>query len=439
MIRFTAEKIFKNPIFTTLTIAVTMFGSGLGVFGKIYSTIRHSAMNVKNMSAYPGDLWMPEMTVWNSICYTPLFIWSYLLILLVYGGIWAGEEKKRFTPFLISSGAIFLIALSHSYDLVPLGFISLLLLVLFRIYKKRWSIELPVFIGYTLYAISLLGSTGYQYYVLKTNPGFAVWASKNINLSPDFIVILMGYGVLSLGYLEGFLYLGGILKERHFFEFKSEDDSSSERSLVDLMMRFLCLWLIIQTLMLYSPFPFARRFVLGIFVPLVIFFIFFIKRITAKGGRVHIITAGVLIVMTFITPAYQVLANTVKVIKGDSRFFYTSEQVDAYSSMDKGLDSSDVVFAAFHESNKLLRFSPAAMLVGSTQQSSEDVQRNVKSLFECRDDVALIPFLNSNRVSYIFLNKKNDAEFIKKYADLLSGLPVRKENHDFIIYTYPER
>jgi len=438
-IRVIALKIFQNNIFTSITIAVTMFGSGFGIFGKIYSSIANHEMTVKNMSSFPGDLWMPEMTVWNSICYTPLFIWSYLLIILVYAGIWVGEVKKTFLPFIISATAVFLIALSHSYDLVPLGVISLLLLILFRIYKRQWLIELPIFLGYCVYAILFLGAMGYQYYVLTTNAGFTVWASKNVNLAPNFIVILMGFGVLSLGYIECFIRLFNDIKNKNYHIRISKQDLTNtipfdkNPLLVDLLTRFICFWLIIQTLMLYSPFPFARRFILAICIPLVICFILFIKRITLKKNHINILLAIALVALTFLTPLYQLLANTVKVVKADKRFYYSPEQLTAYSFMNKGLNSNDVVFATFHESNNLLRFSPAAMLVGSTQQSSEEIQKDVNSLF-AGSDLPLVTFLQKNRVSYIFLDKKNDKLFIKKHSAFLKTLSPIFKNNNYIIY-----
>jgi len=449
VIRSLCCRLHKDGLFTSLVLAVMLFGSGFGVFGKIYSSVFHHEITVKNMSAFPGDLWMPEMTVWNSICYTPLFIWSYLLIILIYGGIWLGELRKSFFPFLVAAVAVFLIALSHSYDLVPLGFLSLILLILFRIKKQKIWFKLPVFCGYCLYAVFFLGAMGYQYYVLKNNPGFSVWAAKNVNLSPDFTVILMGFGVISLGYLELILrFITWLRKYRQTNNtvLSSDIDIMNEASLSpslsesneldgepSLMIRFMGFWLIVQTLMLYSPFPFARRFILAIFIPLVIFFIFFIKRILERKTRIAVTIATCLIIVSFFTPLYQLLANSVKVIKADSRFFYSRNQLAAYSSMNKGMDSSDVVFASFPESNRLLRFSPAAMIAGSTQQCSEEIQKDVRALFSAKN-ISLLPFLQKNRVSYIFLNKKNDKIFSEKYRIFLNTLSPVFENSNYIVY-----
>ena len=455
VIRVLCIKVFKRDIFATLAIAVMLFGSGFGVLGKVYSTVFKHEITVKNMSAFPGDLWMPEMTVWNSICYTPLFIWSYLLIILIYGGIWFGELKKSFYPFIISAVAVLLIALSHSYDLVPLGFISLILLILFRVYNAKqdtcsvepgkescgssfkriypYLLTTPVFLGYCLYAIFFLGSMGYQYYVLKNNAGFSVWAAKNVNLAPDFTVILMGFGVLSLGYIEIIIRIVDWGRNRNTVHAECREDEQEDFASKTLLVRFLGWWLVIQTMMLYSPFPFARRFILAIFIPLVIFFILFLKRLSSDRKILPILVTFLLVLTTFLTPLYQLLANSVKVIKGDERYFYSEESVDAYRSLNHGLDDSDVVFASFHQCNNLLRFSPAAMIAGSTQQCSEDVQKSIKSFFE-GDDIPLKPFLKDNRVSFIFLNKEDDAIFINKQKSLLDSLDILFENRDFIVY-----
>ena len=426
-----ARMVFKRSTYSTLLLVLLLFGSGFGMFGKIYSVVFKHEITVRNMSSFPGDLWMPEMTIWNSICYTPLFIWSYLLIVLVYGGIWFGERKRAFHPFIVSAVAVFLIALSHSYDLVPLGVISLALLIMFRIEHREYIIKPRVFAGYCLYALFFLSSMGYQYHVLKTNPGFSVWAAKNVNLSPDFIVILCGFGFLSLGYVELLIRIRRYLKQRRDGEGEKKTGGFDENS---FLTRFMGVWLVVQTLMLYSPFPFARRFILGIIIPLTFYFILFLKRICADCGAFKLLLVSSLCCSCFLTPIYQIAANFAKVMKGDDRYFYTREQFDAYSSLSKGLSDKDVVFASFENCNRLLRFSPAAMLAGSTQQCPESIQRDLRAFFK-GEKTDLAPFLKNNRVSYIFLDKKKDIAFIKKHRKFLSGKHIFFENGRFVVYS----
>ena len=438
-VRLLGGKLFKHGFMVSLFLVLMLSGSGFGIFGKIYCALFKYKITVKNMSSFPGDLWMPEMTVWNSINYTPLFIWSYLLIILIYGGIWFGESKKSFWPLIVSAISVFLIALSHSYDLVPLGFISLGLMILFRIEKKKILPELPVLSGYFLYAVAFLGAMGYQYYVLKTNPGFSVWAKKNVNLSPGFLVILMGYGVLSLGYVELIIKIFKSrtvrveIDENKAQNANSANEDSSNSGNIRLLVQFLGLWLLVQTALLYSPFPFARRFILGIFIPLVVFFCFFIQRITRSMKPFSLLLAAFLVLISVLTPIYQLLANTGKVLKADERYFYTPEQLAAYQMMNKGLSDSDVVLASFAESNRLLRFSPAAMIAGSTQQCSEDIRESVKHMFD-GDEFDLQPFISNERISYIFINKEKDKKFFERHRSFLMSLKPFFENKDYIIY-----
>ena len=408
---------FLSKGWATTGLMILLLGSGFGLFGKIYGFVSGIEITVQNMTKFPCDLWMPSLTVWNSINYTPLFIWSYLLIIVTYVGIWQGEKKESFFPFVFSGVAAALIALSHSYDLVPLGFVSLLILVLYRVQTKR-IFPIKVFLGYSFYAIFMIGATAYQYYVLKTNPGFSIWAEKNVNLSPNFLVILAGYGLLSLGYVECLLQLRSYKK-------------------ISLEIKFLGWWLLLQTSMLYSPFPFSRRFALGIFVPLAIFFVLFLKRIMTKPSMLNFSVCTMLVLATFLTPVYQVAANLAKVAQKDARFFYTQDKLKAFESLDNGLTQTDVILADLDSSNSILRFTPAALCAGSTQQTPEQTIKQVDAIYSGQtdaDSLDIVDFFKEHNVSYIFVDRVNNADFLEKFATYLTTHKVHFENDGYIVY-----
>ncbi|OXU16087.1 hypothetical protein [Sedimentisphaera salicampi] len=408
------KKVVSGGWITTGLLAV-MLGSGFGMFGKIYSFISGIEVSGEAMSSFPGDLWMPEMTVWNSINYTPLFIWSYLLIVLIYGGIYLGEKKESFKPFLVSAGSVFLIGLSHSYDLVPIAFISFALFLLFRFFKS-WPFKQRVFWGYSAYGVLFLATLLYQYYVLKTNAGFSLWAEKNVNLPPNFIVILMGFGLLSLGYVECILRV---------FKFKQ----------MSLELKFMAIWLLLQTALMYSPFAFSRRFILGISVPLAVFFVLFLKRLanTKLPPKISYTLCGLLLCITFLTPAYQVAANFGKVVIRDSRFFYSQEAYSAYSYISNNLTEEDILLSGIKESNRALRFSSAPVSAGSTQQTPEDVRNKVEVLFS-QAGGELDNFVQNRGISHILCNKSEHKAFLNKNLGFLSKNEVVFENNLYIVY-----
>jgi hypothetical protein len=413
-------QIIKDKRLSLLGVFVAWSGGGFGLFFKIFAALSGFSIDEKNMTSMSGDLWMPEMTIWHSAAYSPLFISSYLMIMLVYGGIWVAEKKDAFWPLALSAISAFYLALSHSYDIIPLGMISVFIFVLFRVEKKSLLPSPRLLAGYLLFVFGLLGGTLYQYYVLKHNPGFSLWAAQNINKSPAFHMILAGFGVLSLGYVEAFIMM-----------FK-------DGKKIDIPMKILIFWLFFQTALLYSPFPFARRFILGIIVPLALLFVFFVARLWMRGGRLPRLCALALLALLPLTFLYQSAANVGKLVKRDPRYFYGREAVEAYRSLSQ-LGEDDIVMGSLHESNRLMRFCPARMICASTQQSAAGMREAVEQIFAGDKTLQVQNFISNNGVSYIFLDKNVQGGFIEASAEFLSRQEVVFENNSFIIYNIDKR
>ena len=152
-------------------------------------------------------------------------------------------------------------------------------------------------------------------------------------------MILAGFGVLSLGYIEILLMI------------------FVDRKKLDIPAKILGFWLVFQTILLYSPFPFSRRFILGIIIPLAVFFTFFLIRLWRRGIPSKI-CATILLLAVPLTFVYQTAANAGKFAARDSRYFYGKSATEAYSAM-SSLKQNDVVMGSLEESNCIMRFCPA--------------------------------------------------------------------------------
>jgi hypothetical protein len=404
--------LIKNQIAAALGLCAAWMGAGFGVLYKIAFMAKGVSIDKVNMTSVSGDLWMPEMTIWHSALYSPLFISSYLMVILAYGGIWFAEKRERMFPLAVSAAAVFYLALSHTYDIVPVAMISFALMLMFRIEKKKlWKPRLLA--GYLLFVVGLLGGTAYQYYVLKHNPGFSIWADQNVNKSPPFHIILAGFGFLSLGFAELALLL------------------AYERRKMDLALKFLGFWLVFQTLLLYSPFPFSRRFILGIIIPLSFFFILFLMRLWKKGTAARIIAVA-LFLGTLPTFIYQELANAGKAVSRDQRYFFAGDRSSAYKAM-APLAPRDVIMGSLEESNCILRFTRAQMACASQQQSSPGAKEALAKIL-AGDSSGLDGYLRKNRITHIFLDKKAQALFISSNRSFLDSQNVFYENGGYIVY-----
>ncbi len=398
-------------------ILVCLWGGGFGAFGKLVAWINgysDEQLSQLDLHYYPVDLWLHMINPWRATFYTPVYIWSYWLVLTTYLGLLLGEIKKKVIPFLVSSLSIGFLMLSHSYDAVPIFCLSIVIFILFRMEEKE-KISKKVIYGYATFLGSYFMTFSYQFYVLHFNPGFSLWREQNVNLSPDPIRIFLGFGVMSLGFFEMLLRMKTL---------KS----------LSLLGKFLSFWLILQTLLLYSPIPFNRMLILGIFIPLSIFFIAFLCRLTAKGYQK---TAVGLLLLCFVSPVAQNLYSFYKVHGKSPLYFYTPLELEAYSSLNGNrLCQEDVVLSSMEYSNRLLRFCRGSMIFAAAQQSAPKMKERVKKIFYgCEKN--LQGFLKENRVSYIFLNKAEHEIFIDTYQNELSAMEIYFENAEYMIYRIP--
>lgn len=408
------KEVVKDGELVALGMLVVLWGGGLGGLRVLLALIRGEDLIGWTADYFSSDLWIFEMNVWSSIYYTPLFVMSHWLILLVYGAVYRGEMTNRLLPFVIASLAILAIGLSHSYHLVPIFFILPVLFLLFR-FDARKPVTRTLIMGYSLFGLFFCIGLFYQYYVLTFNPGFRLWKNQNITLTPDFMYVLKGYGVLTLGFVEVFL---------RFRRFRD----------LPLVEKFIGIWAIMQLLLLYSPFAFARRFILGLAIPLTVYFVLFLHRLLERRQA---IIAGAMVCVVLSTPIAKWMTGVAKVLRADPRYFYTQDELAAYRSLNGGLASSNVVLSTLEESNRLLRFSPAAMVLASFHQTPGKIRPHVARLF-FGEAGGLEDFLEQNSVNYIFLNKRMHARFLAKFGAYLSTKPVHFENQSFVVYKLGE-
>ncbi len=397
---------------TNLGMILILWGGGFGIFGRIIAILHGiKEFDAVSLSGYPVDLWIPMMSVWRSSFYTPLFIWSTLLILAVYLYLWKGEEKNSLRYYMVAAFCIFLLGLSHSYDMVPLFFVTLFLFAV-----QRLCVHSPLtckkLLGYGIFKFSFLATLFYQYYVLTYNPGFSCWKDQNVNITPHFFSILLGFGFLSFGYLECLIRL-----------FKEKNLSHLEK--------VLAFWLFFQTVLLYSPIAFNRQFLLGIAIPLTLFFVQFLVRISQRFVKMALF----MLIISLLSPTAQLLFNVHKILIKEKAYFYTPEQVEAYKALN--LDSSKLLLSSLKESNRLLRFSSSRMVLASFQQSDKSLSLKVKRIFgEVPSDIDqdLISFLNELSVDVLFLDKEEHRKLIEKYLQHFSNFKVYFENSRYIAY-----
>ena len=210
---------------------------------------------------WPIDLWLTEAITFNALYQTSHFIASITLTLLIFLLMLLAFEKNRFNYAVISGFLALFYFNFHPYYLpVIFGVLGLYLFVLFLQASKILWRQMGYLV--TVFLISF-PSIIYHFWLIQASPVIGQRAVQNVtNISP-LPFVLIGYGFLLPGFFLGLYWL-------------------IKRKSLNIKFIFLLIWLGLNVVLIYSPFPFHSRYTQGIQIIFSIFtvvdyFIFYIN------------------------------------------------------------------------------------------------------------------------------------------------------------------
>ena len=198
----------------------------------------------------PIDLQVPESSSFLTLFYSPHFIASLTMIILIFYFFLRAIEKNKLI-FGVWSGFLALILFNFHPFFVPMIYSVLLVyLVVLFIWQKR--LELKKIGIYLLLVLISIPSVGYYFYLLIINPALRDKAAQNVCLTPAGAVFFVSYGFGLLLALIACLYL---LDNKKLLNFKN---------------LLLLVWFWLGIVLIYGPFNFQRRLTEGLQIPLTI-------------------------------------------------------------------------------------------------------------------------------------------------------------------------
>ncbi len=245
-----SQKRIKWKILVVILISAS---TGYSFFYKLFSLDNIKAFNL------PADVIYPEFTTFFSMMDISHFTFCIILMLLIY--------KLLLTLPLKTENCIrlsicnFILALVHPFDYITVSSVSMSYLFIQVFIKKNkdysnslWKILIAIGIGF----IPIL----YMYYVLNNNEVLRLTLKNNNALnSPPVISYLMGYGTNIIFAFLGIFYL------------------VKKKIKISNNLLFIFTWIIVNFALLYSPFPFQRRFMMGLQIPVIIFAVITLKQL----------------------------------------------------------------------------------------------------------------------------------------------------------------
>lgn len=224
------------------------FSSGLGLLliSRVIAYPRNFAHGQFN---WPMDLWVPEAFTYPTVHYSPHFIASLILILLIFWLTLLFTKDQRYS-YAIWSGIAGLVLFSfHPFHVLTLflviGFYFLVLIIKAR--RWQWPLVWYYFIFGFLAAPAIL----YYFFLIATDAVTAQKTLQNLTYTTPVWITIFSYGLLLPLALTGCYQ---IIKEK---KYQHEN-------------LFLLTWLTVQFLLIYSPVTWQRRMTEGLHFPLAI-------------------------------------------------------------------------------------------------------------------------------------------------------------------------
>ncbi|MHA1410953.1 MAG: hypothetical protein ACTSQY_11720, partial [Candidatus Odinarchaeia archaeon] len=221
----------------------------------------------------------------------------------------------------------------------------------------------------------------------------------NVNLTPAWYLVIVGFG---------FLFIFGLLGI--YFCYKN-------KKLIEDKYLFLIIWLVIQFILIYSPFNFQRRTIQGLQLPLVIFTVIaliifktrvkdiFIKRYLIENPAALLI----LFVLLFCVSNLSNIASDLYYFTNQNHYFYwPREEIEAMKWLADNTTEEVVVLCHPNSGNILPGIAGRTVYLGHSVETV-DFQAKKDELikfFTEYNDQKRMKFLKEENITHLYYGLK---------------------------------
>jgi hypothetical protein len=308
-----------------------------------------------------ADLDISEATLFVSLGEAPHFLYSLLFLWAGIACFFAGVQSLYFVCLLF-------LWWEHPFEAVIL--IAVCTANLWMIKSRKTQI---LFLLITA-GISIPPFLYYQH--LQKLPAFAGWGSaQNLMISPPFY-----------SYLSAFLPLLILA----FFGVRALLKHSDRRA----MMIFLLIWMVVQFVLAYLPFPFQRRLIAGVQFPMALLAahgLIQIQKPLIQGLLILIFSAGNMVLMS----------RWIDELKPRQMPYYLSSSYDeAFQWLADHEDKGGVIVSGFVTGNLIPGFTGFTSCHGHSSLTPEVAKKRTEVAEFYQDPTT--SFLLKNRIRYVF-------------------------------------
>ncbi len=355
----------------------------------------------------PIDFWLMDAYTFFTILLVPHFSLGVALLLLVFVLMLVYFHGGRLPPLMMAVTASWFLAVIHPYLLLIAGCVlaGYWLLLLFL----RRKLPLDEAKGMIALGGSLIPPLGYYYWIMTSDPVLRSFSGQDITMSPPPSYYVLGYGLVFLLAIGGFIH---ILRQ------------GREREL------FLTAWLVVVAIMLYFPFKVQRRSITGLHVPLCILaslglFKYVLpvvyhsrmsrtisRALSYDRRRLRLFILNLIVVATFPSNLYLLASSSVLALQGSPVLFHTEAENQAIDWLAENSRPSDTILCSYWVGNYIPARIGHRVFLGHWAETIDYVQKrgDVEAFFQSQtDDSTRLSILREHRIAYLFYGPQERA------------------------------
>jgi hypothetical protein len=373
----------------------------------------------------PIDFWLMDAYTFFTILLVPHFCLGVALLLLVFTFMLDYFHCVRLRPLVMAVIASWFLAVIHPYLLLIAGCVLagywLLLLYL------RRKLPFDEAKGMITLGCSLIPPLSYYYWTLASDPVLRTFSEQDITMSPPPPFYILGYGLVFLLAVGGFIH---ILRQRR------------EREL------FLIAWLAVVAIMLYFPFKVQRRSITGLHIPLCILaslglFKYVLptvyrsrvsraisKALSYDRRRLRLFVLNLIVVATFPSNLYLLAGSSLAAWQGHPALFHTEAENQAIDWLADNSQPTDTILCSYWVGNYIPARIGHRVFLGHWDETIDYIQkRGITEVFfqSQTDDSTRLSILREYGIAYLFygpqerslgdFNPANHPYLVKRFAN----------------------
>ncbi|MFB0533408.1 MAG: hypothetical protein ACETWR_00335 [Anaerolineae bacterium] len=355
----------------------------------------------------PIDFWLMDAYTFFTILLVPHFCLGVTLLLLVFVFMLDYFHRVRPSSLVMAVVASWLLAVIHPYLLLIAGCVLAGYWLLLLCLRRRLPLDEAK--GMIALGCSLIPPLSYYYWTMTFDPVMRGFSEQDITMSPPPSFYILGYGLVFLLAIGGFIH---ILRQRR------------EREL------FLSTWVMVVGIMLYFPFKVQRRSITGLHIPLCILaslgLIKYVlptvhrsrvsraisRMLSYDRRRLRLFVLNLIVVATFPSNLYLLASSSLAALQGHPALFHTETENEAIDWLADNSQPMETILCSYWVGNYIPARIGHRVFLGHWDATIDYTQKRgaIEAFFQSQtDDSTRLNILQACGIAYLFYGPQERA------------------------------